>query len=146
MNVDAYPNDKTQCSQHWSPEDTPNFQVVNAEKMPFEDEQFTEVIARHCLEHMENPLQALREMHRVCSGKVRVWIPSQWKKDYSPRHLYAWSPVELENLMRKAGFASAKASYTRRVYRWTSRKTTLVNLIVKLFGFYTEIYGEGTKW
>ena len=145
VNVDAYPFDKTQCSQNWNPKETPNFHVANAESLPFEDDAFTAIIARHCLEHTDNPLQALREMRRVCSGKVQVWVPSQWKRDMSPSHLYAWSPIELANLMRKAGLRNVKADYTSRVYKWVGWKTTLVNLIVKLFGFYTEIYGEGWK-
>ena len=146
VNVDVYPLHHSRRSCTWNRKETLNFTLADSHKLPYRDGEFSEVKARHCLEHMHTPLEALREMRRVCTGKVKVWIPSQWRKDYSPEHLYAWSPIELANLMRKAGLANVKTGYTNHALKYASVKTTLFNFIVKLFGFYSEIYGEGTKW
>lgn len=38
---------------------------LNKEKLPFEDETFDIVYARHCLEHIENIFNVISEVHRV---------------------------------------------------------------------------------
>jgi ubiquinone/menaquinone biosynthesis C-methylase UbiE len=145
VNVDAFPSDRSQCSHDWNPRKTRNFVLADAAHLPFRDKAFSEVRARHCLEHLHAPVSAVKEWSRVCYGKVRVWVPSQWKRDHMSAHLYALSPVELANLFRLV-FQRVHVDYTGRVYRFTERhhvKTIVVNLIVRLFGFYTEIYAEG---
>jgi len=42
-----------------------NFQVANAEDLPFSDEQFDKVISNCSLEHFQNDIKALNEMNRV---------------------------------------------------------------------------------
>lgn len=48
--------------------------VADAELLPFRDNSFNLVYSRNVLEHLPNPLSALREQRRVCSkgGKIIV--------------------------------------------------------------------------
>lgn len=143
VNVDLFPLDRSQCAFNWDPKATPNFSLADSHKLPFADKSFREVRARHCLEHMADPLAALIEMQRVSRGAVKIWVPSPWKKDLTATHIFAWGPIELKNLMLRAGFKTVRSGYTNRVYAFVGWKTTVVNLIVRVFGFYTEVLAEG---
>ena len=49
----------------WNDEDGLNFQVANAEKLPFADASFDVVHSKDSLHHMESPGRALAEYRRV---------------------------------------------------------------------------------
>lgn len=59
------------------------------QKLPFADKQFGAVIASHVLEHVDDPQQALRELHRVADEVIVVtpewWAPHTW---LHPNHLW----------------------------------------------------------
>lgn len=44
---------------------------------PFEDDEFSEVICSHVLEHLRNQVQVMEELHRITrpDGRVRIWVP-----------------------------------------------------------------------
>jgi SAM-dependent methyltransferase len=73
------------------------------------------VISNHCLEHTLNPLEELRQLHRVLrpGGMIVLYVPvDDWRSRHQRRvdpdinhHLYAWTPLLLANLLREAGFA-----------------------------------------
>lgn len=62
-----------------------DFVVGQAEELPFDDQEFDAVVARHLLEHLEDPYPALREICRVARRRV-VLVFSQWPHD-GPRSL-----------------------------------------------------------
>ena len=49
---------------------------------PFKDNQFKEIIAHHVLEHMEDLMDVMKELHRIChpEGVVYIEVPhhSSW--------------------------------------------------------------------
>lgn len=49
--------------------------LASGEYLPFKDKVFSMVYSHHCLEHVDNPEQMLREMLRVCNGTVFLISP-----------------------------------------------------------------------
>lgn len=53
--------------------------VLNFEKdqLPFEDDSVEEVFSSHCWEHIEHPINILRELARVCKdgARLELWMP-----------------------------------------------------------------------
>jgi hypothetical protein len=50
----------------------------DVQAMTFKDNRFDYVFCFETLEHLENPIQGLKELARVCSGKVFITVP--WVK------------------------------------------------------------------
>lgn len=73
------------------------------------------VISYHALEHVENPVDVIREMKRVLKpgGKVKIIVPCDnaifskrhrnWF-DNPEMHLSSWTPLTLGNLLTVGGF------------------------------------------
>ena len=87
-----------------------NFVLGDAHHLPFKDRAFEEVASSHLLEHLDDPLQALREMRRVLKGggKCRIWVPN-WTTDlrycrHCPDHKHRFTFFALRSLVRQAGF------------------------------------------
>lgn len=77
--------------------------------------RFSRVISNHALEHIPNPLDALRHLREVLEpdGKLVIMVPlDDWRassqrtytEDDPNHHLYAWTPQSLGNLLSEAGF------------------------------------------
>lgn len=117
-----------------------NFVLADGSCLPFKDGCFTLVVARHVLEHIPEPLKALKEWHRVCCGAVKVYVPSQYVNDLSPSHLYGWNKSSLKNLMSQV-FIHVNVQFSSRLYQEADNrlKTVFVNLLSKIFGFWVEI-------
>jgi SAM-dependent methyltransferase len=71
------------------------------------------VISNHSLEHVERPVDVLREMRRILtsSGRLVICVPiDDWRnsRQYDPcdpnHHLYTWSVQLLGNCLVAAGF------------------------------------------
>jgi predicted SAM-dependent methyltransferase len=54
--------------------------VMDAHKLAFRDNSFGKVVAYEVLEHLESPIEALREMRRVLrdDGIIEITIPNVW--------------------------------------------------------------------
>lgn len=102
---------------------TPNTIVadVTKEKLPFKDENFDKIIAAGVIEHLDNPIFALKEMGRVLKkeGKLIVMVSNTenvvkiiasilYEKKYinrkSPEHCLAFGVEEICNLLKRASF------------------------------------------
>jgi 2-polyprenyl-3-methyl-5-hydroxy-6-metoxy-1,4-benzoquinol methylase len=109
------------------------------------------VISNHCLEHVENPLDALSQLYKKIKpgGKIVIVIPlDSYKYSWQPNdvnnHLYSFSPMNLGNLLQNAGFKNIKASpllhkwvpYYEKIYKWFGYNT---------FHFLSWIYGHYKK-
>jgi SAM-dependent methyltransferase len=73
------------------------------------------VVSNHSLEHVPHPLATLRDLHRVlASGGVLVLVTpfDDWRsggcRSWTPgdrqNHLYTWTPMNIGNLLKEAGF------------------------------------------
>lgn len=86
---------------------------------PFEDECFDEIIAVNVLEHIENPVRVLEELHRITanSGKVTIRVPYYNSKDMGtdPTHKNFFSENSLDY------FDPSKRHCKNRPYYSTAR-------------------------
>lgn len=69
------------------------------------------VFCRHVLEHIESPLDALRNMHELIAerGELLLILPKERHRRASlepdlNQHLYAWNYRTVNNLLHRAGF------------------------------------------
>jgi 2-polyprenyl-3-methyl-5-hydroxy-6-metoxy-1,4-benzoquinol methylase len=81
------------------------------------------VISHHALEHVDRPLDVVRELRTKLrpGGKMVLVTPSEtiamrYRDDDPNFHLYTWSPSNLGNLLKRAGFDRIRA--TPVYHRW----------------------------
>ena len=109
-----------------------NVQMANLDgPLPYPDEAFDAVVLKDVLEHLDDPVSAVREARRVLrvGGKVFASAPDaqSWVwDDYTHRRPY--SRRAFERLFADQGFTVEKLGYesvmpgTSVVSRWTRRK------------------------
>jgi SAM-dependent methyltransferase len=83
---------------------------ADATELPFGDEQFDTVAAFQVLEHLPEPLRALREAHRVLRREGRIFIstPFMWGVHEAPHDYFRYTPYGLRHLLERAGFVDIK--------------------------------------
>lgn len=69
------------------------------------------IISTHVLEHVENPLGILRDLHQKLkdNGKIIFYVPNEscdteYSRSEVNNHLYTWNCLTLGNLFKAAGF------------------------------------------
>ncbi len=94
-----------------------SFRIAEVQHLPFEKEEFDVVVSRLALHHMQNPVQVVREMARVCrlEGTVlvedihgsehpdRAAYQDRWEKLRDPSHVRTLPISEHLRLFREAG-------------------------------------------
>jgi SAM-dependent methyltransferase len=97
----------------------------------FPDGQFQLVILWHVLEHLQDPRQTLREVHRILKpgGWLSLAVPnfggaqarasgSDWFHLDLPRHLWHFRRQSLQALIEGAGFRMARCTTLSVEYDW----------------------------
>lgn len=102
---------------------------------PFGDGEFDEVIGRHVIEHVRDPMSVMSELHRItrAGGIVRLiaphWTNPDWATDLTHRnHLNSYSFRNLTNERAVFDF------YTTIRFRQRIVRVSVLNLW-KIFGF-----------
>lgn len=104
--------------------------ICDAEHLPFKDKAFVTVYSSHCLEHIQQPLAALREFQRVATFIV-LKVPNAdynrngWCEDQG--HLYTWNSRSLTNLL---SYVFRKVSVTPHVDSF-NMKALLLSFILR---------------
>jgi SAM-dependent methyltransferase len=119
-----------------------SFRIGDAQNLPFESEQFDLVVSRLALHHLQNPMQALREMTRVLrhGGTVltedifasehpdRAAYHDRWEILRDPSHVRTIPLSELLQLFRNADLeiesVSTHDDLTPEVERWLATTQT----------------------
>jgi SAM-dependent methyltransferase len=92
-----------------------------AEKLPFADESFDIVTALDVVEHLDDDVAGLKEMHRVLKtgGSALVFVPAfMWLwgvQDDISNHRIRYTKKQIVERLEKAGFTIERATYAN----WT---------------------------
>lgn len=88
-----------------------------------EDEWADVVISHHALEHVDHPLDVVLDIRRKLrpGGKIVLVTPNEsasmkYSEDDINFHLFTWSPSNLGNLLKRAGFENVSAGPV--YHRW----------------------------
>ncbi len=93
------------------------------------------VLCHHTLEHVLQPPEALREMHRLLKpqGRLLLYVPlerearyERFRRDEPNHHLYSWNVQTLGNLVEEMGFKVTEAGvgefgYSRFAAVWAAK-------------------------
>ena len=115
--------------------------AASAYNLPFKPKTFTHVYSSHMLEHLLNPPKALREMKRVCKGKVEIYTPSIYELDIDSEHVYGWGKHHLRHLLLNV-FPHAEAEYTTRltiIHGRLGLYLGILNLVLSKLGIKREL-------
>jgi len=98
-----------------------SFKVMDIQDLTFKDSTFDVVLSRQMLEHVPNPLKAVKEMHRVLKpGGTLILSTPSWFGPIAPFYFAKkatgtmqpidnwWTPFNLKRTFRKAGFKNVK--------------------------------------
>jgi SAM-dependent methyltransferase len=108
------------------------------------------VVTNHALEHVENPIGAMRALRAKLKpgGTLVVCVPiDNWKheKHYDPtdqnHHLYTWTPQLLGNCLVEAGYEVVGVKY--RVHSWIPGWTVALYNRLPFWGFSLVCYFHG---
>ena len=84
---------------------------------------FDLIISNHALEHTDNPLLELKNLHKSLKkdGQICIVVPLDnksysYKKNDINFHFFSWSPMNLGNIMTRAGFDIIDSSIFS--YKW----------------------------
>lgn len=79
--------------------------VGTAERLPVEDASFDVVVCSQVLEHVDDPAQVVRELHRVTAPGGRVLASTHGVHTYhpSPQDLWRWTHAGLARLFEQNG-------------------------------------------
>ena len=80
--------------------------VASALDLPLEDQAFNTVVSTEVLEHVPDPLRALREMHRVLmpGGFLILSTPMYWPRHEIPHDYFRYPYDGLLHLLKESGF------------------------------------------
>jgi SAM-dependent methyltransferase len=84
----------------------------SADSIPSRDESFDVVLCTQVLEHVPDPLLALREFRRVlCSdGLLIATVPFLWEEHETPFDYYRYTRYGVEHLLRETGFTDIEVT------------------------------------
>jgi SAM-dependent methyltransferase len=80
--------------------------LATASSIPLPDSSFDTALLSELLEHLEEPLAAIREAHRLLrpGGHVIITTPFIWVLHEEPRDFFRYSPHGLRWLLEQGGF------------------------------------------
>lgn len=87
------------------------------------DDVATVIVSHHALEHVERPLDAVRDLRPKLrdGGRMVFVVPHQgpreaFRPDDRHQHLYTWNPATLGNLFQTAGLRVERCDTIRHVW------------------------------
>ena len=87
------------------------------------DRLFDYIYSSHCLEHLPEPIRALRHWKSRLKegGTLFLYLPHKdmlrWSKENNRSHLYMWNPSEMAGIIKDIGFKDVL--YSERDMNWS---------------------------
>lgn len=123
---------------------------LNLFPYPFPDSSFDIVVCEHVIEHLQQVIRVMEELHRVgrSGGKVVVRVPHFTSLNYNtdPTHTHAFSSRSFNYMCigepeLRYGYSTAR--FRKLVGRMDMRPLTLFNrLLMRLINRYLSFYEE----
>ena len=123
---------------------------LNVFPYPFDDSAFDTVVCEHVIEHLQDVIRVMEELHRVTRGGGRVWVRvphfSSLNFNTDPTHVHAFSSRSFDYLCVGTDLVSydySTARFRKLVGRMDMRPLTpfnraLLRLINRNLKFYEE--------
>jgi ubiquinone/menaquinone biosynthesis C-methylase UbiE len=107
--------------------------IAPLDDMPFEAASIDGVLCTEVLEHVEDPLRCLTEMHRVLKpdGKLCLTVPFFHHEHQTPYDFFRYTSFGLRALLNKAGFDQDRVviqGFGGTFERWAYELTWLFDL------------------
>ena len=124
---------------------------LNEMPWPFPDAEFTEVLAYDVLEHCDDVIAAMEEIHRVCRNRatVRITVPHfscmNAFTDPTHRHFFGWSSFHYVTGERELSFYTSRR-FRRRASRILFFPGLVNKLVHRLANRYPEAYERRWAW
>lgn len=105
-----------------------NYVVGDALHTPFPDGKFNAVVAGEILEHIENPIDLVTEMARICTEGGLIILSTGIIEFNDPEHLWEFDPDEVSMLMESFGetkvevIESEKFKGRKYIFAWTKKE------------------------
>ena len=115
-----------------------NVKQGEAERLPYQDEEFDLVTGLDVVEHLDDDLAGLKEMHRVLrpDGRALLFVPAfmfLWGvQDDISNHRRRYTMAELRSVVAKAGFTIERATYVNITF---FAPILLGRLLMRVTGF-----------
>lgn len=124
---------------------------LNVMPWPFDDAEFSEVLAYDVLEHCDDVIAALNEIHRIsCNGAlVRITVPHfscmNAFTDPTHRHFFGWSSLHYVTGERDLSFYTSRR-FRRRVSNLIFFPGLINKVVRRLANRYPEAYEKRWAW
>lgn len=84
--------------------------IARGDALPFADESFDTVWSSQALEHMERPVDAVREMARVLKrrGALILTVPQAWRLHEEPHDYFRFTRHGLRHILEQSGLSVEK--------------------------------------
>lgn len=98
--------------------------LANLLSLPFRNASFAAVLSIVTLEHVSDPLQALREMGRVSATGSRLFlvVPMEWEVHQHPHDYFRFTRYAVEHLLRESGWKITRIDPGGGFFRLLSRR------------------------
>ena len=112
--------------------ETEKFVIGDCQELPYDSESFATVIMGEVLEHLVNPLKALKEAYRVLApdGRIILTVPNAYswgnvfgyllkgkEQESNPDHIWLFTPYSISYLLWFAGFTVSDLRIIKPSYR-----------------------------
>jgi predicted SAM-dependent methyltransferase len=123
---------------------------LNIFPYPFNDNEFDEIYLDNVLEHLDNPIQVMEEVHRICKagGHVKVIVPyfrSVWAfTDPTHKHFFTvdsfayFDPRHI--ICQRYDYTQARFSVEKAIFNETLQNRWTKKLMMKLANKYPNQY------
>lgn len=119
--------------------------VKDSSEIP--DEWADIIISNHALEYVFRPLDEIKALYKKLKkgGKIVFVVPQELKNNYCEddinQHLYTWTPQNLGNIFKIAGFQIDEVKVIK--HRWPPQSVRIKKYFGhKIFDLIAEIYGR----
>ncbi len=122
--------------------------IASALSLPLDNESFDTVVSTELLEHVPDPLRALREMHRVLKpgGYLILSTPMYWPRHEIPHDYFRYPYDGLLYLVKESGFELVRIFNRGNAYVFLGQVIQHALPVFIRFGFLIALLNRFFLW